>query len=788
MLHRFALLVSLIALALPARSANPFRQLYDLNDLPLMKAGVRTYQVSSHDPTGGNGDAGHFVRIAGNVKVLADLKGPGIVRRIWSANPSGRLKIVVDGVTAVNAQFQDLFLDRVPAFRPPIAGKSSGGWYSYVPITFLKSCLITATDADFFYYQVTWQSVPDPGTLVPFTGTVSATDELAYASALAAWSRLGEERVEPGTVALPRRTITLPPGGRWAQPIHGPGTITSLRFAFNRDTAFATLRQTVLRITFDGSQPSVEAPIGDFFGVGFDGVRWKSLPLGVDERGGYCYFRMPFLRNARIEIENQSRSPFNAVFAGSARPGVPKAAWGYFHANYHSAINVAGRDYLFGKLRGKGHVVGVTESMRGNGSQWFLEGDEKIYVDGGKEPDIYGTGTEDFYNCGWYFDEGLVEVATHGLSHKTDNEIGAWRFEIPDAIPFRRALDFHIEHGGTDDVPGSEYSSVIYWYGAQGAHDVTGPLPRGSALLPRQYLAPIAGAIQATDAVWVASAGGTVRKQPWNELGAYRGAGRVQLKGKAGSEAAFGMEVRFADDYDVDLYLSGTGTGTKATAIVDGVPSGQPVQDVAGTLPVRKVSIGPLHLVEGKHAFGVRILSGTSIALAAVRVNPRSPLVHDYAVLGPFPVPKGGGNANPMAPDGRTPDLNHGYLLGDKTLKWTVLRTPTGVLDLAATLSPNENVVAYVSFAVYSPSAQILPLMVGSDDGVEVWVNGKSVLVHHVTRGFKLDEDRISAPLKVGWNTVLMKVDQGSGDWMVSARLPDTGGVLRFAPFAPAPG
>ncbi len=33
----------------------------------------------------------------------------------------------------------------------------------------------------------------------------------------------------------------------------------------------------------------------------------------------------------------------------------------------------------------------------------FLEGDERVFVDGQESPHIYGTGTEDFYESGWYF-------------------------------------------------------------------------------------------------------------------------------------------------------------------------------------------------------------------------------------------------------------------------------------------------------------------------------------------------------------------------------------------------
>ena len=66
----------------------------------------------------------------------------------------------------------------------------------------------------------------------------------------------------------------------------------------------------VLRAWWDGeATPSVEAPLGDFFGVGF-GLRrnFASLPLQMspqDGRGMNCWFPMPFADGARFEIENQ---------------------------------------------------------------------------------------------------------------------------------------------------------------------------------------------------------------------------------------------------------------------------------------------------------------------------------------------------------------------------------------------------------------------------------------------------------------------------------------------------
>jgi hypothetical protein len=70
------------------------------------------------------------------------------------------------------------------------------------------------------------------------------------------------------------------------------------------------LRQTVLRMFWDGeAHPSVEAPVGDFFGIGF-GLRrnFVSLPLQMspqDGRGFNCWFPMPFATSARFEVENQ---------------------------------------------------------------------------------------------------------------------------------------------------------------------------------------------------------------------------------------------------------------------------------------------------------------------------------------------------------------------------------------------------------------------------------------------------------------------------------------------------
>jgi hypothetical protein len=788
---RFLALLLLTASATPgARAASPFRPLFDLDALPILDTDVTTLQVASTDPTGGNGDAGHFVRVDGRTKVLADLNGPGVVRRIWSANPSGRLRVFIDGSDepAVDAPFADVLEGKVPGFRPPVAGRTSGGWTSYVPIPFQRSCLITVTDGGWFYYQISWQRLPVDSVVPSFTGEWTGEDRVAYDEAVAAWSALGRNPA-PRTraVALPSRGINLPPKGRWVQPIVGPGTVTEIRFRFGKTAVFSALRQTLLRIWFDDEKtPSVEAPLGDFFGAGFDGVKYKSLAMGFEDNNAWCYFRMPFRKRARIELENTGSRPVTAMFSGAASPSLPRGKWGYFHATWARSINSPGQDYRFARLSGAGKIVGVTHSMRGTGSQWFLEGDERVFRDGDTIADILGTGTEDFYNCGWYFNTGPVSAATHGCGYKTPNEIMAYRFLYPDPYVFSTGIDFRIEHGGGNDAPGTEYSSVTYWYGAAGAKSLMPRPETGASLLPKPYVPPVPNAIEAEAAKWRVEGGGSIKTQLWQSISPYRGGGRALLLGSAGAEATTDVTVRFTDNYDIELFLSGANTGSVARLLVDGQPVGEAIRDGTGPLPVRKVGVGPVFLAEGEHTIGLLLESGAKIGLDAFRLSARTPLVRDFVVVGPFPVnPREGVNTS-LPPDGKAPSLRAMFpVQGGRLVGWAVMQAPNGYLDLGSALRPNENVVAYAGFAVYSPESTGADLLVGSDDGVKVYVNGKAVFTNRVDRGYVADQDKVPIELKSGWNSIVIKVDQSGADWSLSARIPNPEGRFRFAALPP---
>jgi hypothetical protein len=93
--------------------------------------------------------------------------------------------------------------------------------------------------------------------------------------------------------------------------------------------------------------------------------------------------------------------------------------------------------------------------------------------------------------------------------------------------------------------------------------------------------------------------------------------------------------------------------------------------------------------------------------------------------------------------------------------------------------------VAYAGFAVYSPESTGADLLIGSDDGVKVYVNGKAVFTNRVDRGYVADQDKVPIELKSGWNSIVIKVDQSGADWSLSARIPNPEGRFRFAALPP---
>ncbi len=250
----------------------------------------------------------------------------------------------------------------------------------------------------------------------------------------------------------------------------------------------------VIRMYWDGNDfPSVEAPIGPFFGQGWDeNYNFTSLPLVVAPAKGKAlvsYFAMPFESGARIEIENQSEVGISAFYFYIDYVEVENfdkdmgrfCAW-YNHEltdalpegeNEWSTLgktknNTSTEDnYLFLDVEGKGHYVGVNYYINTPTTLWYGEGDDMFYIDGSKTPVLHGTGTEDYFNTSWspyekfdhpYFGAARVNdnIGWMGRTH-------VYRFHITDPVYFDKHLKFTIEHGHNNCLT-LDLASVAYWY------------------------------------------------------------------------------------------------------------------------------------------------------------------------------------------------------------------------------------------------------------------------------------------------------------------------------------
>jgi hypothetical protein len=249
------------------------------------------------------------------------------------------------------------------------------------------------------------------------------------------------------------------------------GTRTFYYYTFPTGPFREILQNTRLVITWDDdTTPAVDAPLGLFFGPGTGPALVHALPFGIDTDRLYCYWPMPYATAARVQIVNESTQDIDPLqFEMRYTPAAAMPSdYGYFHALHRTeAPTTAGLDYTILDEKGTGHFVGVVSMMHSdNGSRGYLEGDERIYVDGNLTPALYGTGTEDFFNGGWYFNRGPFTLQVNGNPvHETtsgDTTV-AYRLYLSDAIPFNNSIHVGIEHGAVDDFL-NDITSVAFYY------------------------------------------------------------------------------------------------------------------------------------------------------------------------------------------------------------------------------------------------------------------------------------------------------------------------------------
>jgi hypothetical protein len=303
----------------------------------------------------------------------------------------------------------------------------------------------------------------------------------------------------------------IPAGGTLVvADLKGPGVITHIWNTIAHHAPFYS-RLMTLRIYWDGEQhPSVECPIGDFFGIGHGLDRsFTSLPIRVtsDGRGRNCYWPMPFRKSARIIVANESNKRCDAFYFyvdWQQHRSLPKDT-AYFHAMYRQEFPcVMGRNYLIADIQGRGHYVGTIQSVHMMSAGWYGEGDDFFFIDGEAEPRLRGTGTEDYFCDGWGFrqQDGPFYGTPLWEGYQAGNRGTAYRFHIPDPIPFKKSLRVEIEHKGSQEFPDGKtdgfierddlMSSVAFWYQTE-PHKPWPGLPAGPDRLAERVELLVAG-------------------------------------------------------------------------------------------------------------------------------------------------------------------------------------------------------------------------------------------------------------------------------------------------------
>ena len=298
----------------------------------------------------------------------------------------------------------------------------------------------------------------------------------------------------------------------------GAGVVTHLWFTINSKDHMH-LKNLVLRAWWDGeSSPSVEVPIGDFFGLGLgEYYTYQSALLAVAPvKALNAYFQMPFATAARITVTNEGTvRTDNLYFAIDyvTLPSLP-GDLGRFHAQYRQAAPCKGwtdnwrnnwdqpvgdrknldgaENYVFLEAAGKGHFIGVTHAVEQNQEGWFGEGDDMIFIDGDPVPTINGTGTEDYYNGAWDFNGEPFGFMHNGAPYIVDAErIGGryclYRWHIESPLAFERSIRVTMEHGHANHRSDNFYSTA-YWYQAE-PHAAFPALPAPADRAPRIYAA-----------------------------------------------------------------------------------------------------------------------------------------------------------------------------------------------------------------------------------------------------------------------------------------------------------
>lgn len=423
--------------------------------------------------------------------VLVDERGAGALVRTWMTTGDGfsadfpkglRLRVRLDGhsVPYIDADVSDWFAGDVPPFLWPMSAdrhRAAGAGFSYVPIVFNRGMTISLAGPD---------AVIDQGRIWYQFNVHRVAADAGGPSGIPAGTALLQEFMSTPVGQYPWPGLPVWQSGSRALKegaaldlldMAHADTILGLRLRVSSPEHWQSVR---LGLQFDDGAIATH-PLSTWFGLGDQpDLPWRSLLLGRDAEGfAYLYWPMPFHQRARVRLERAIGSGDVSVDYAFALAGqAPPADAMRFGLGVRDECQPSGRqhdDLTLLHLTGRGRWLGQVSLQRNalSDNANYLEGDERIYVDGSAHPAWHGTGNEDFYNAGFYFDQGgyghalslpLSGALWHQMLAGSPVASRMYRLLLGDAIPFRSRLLVRLERGAYGDQAMCARTAAFYYH------------------------------------------------------------------------------------------------------------------------------------------------------------------------------------------------------------------------------------------------------------------------------------------------------------------------------------
>lgn len=662
-----ALALVAVAFSGPAPEVNVSTLLPEMTDLArLARRATPAYtmaQASSYDRKSkapgddtwfANADYGQYDRTEQHGErteyVMADLKGPGAVLRIWSANPTGTIRFYFDGDASprFSAKMADLLTGKVEGLGEPFAYMASRGCNLYFPFPYAKSLVITADDSEGgakrLYYQVGYRTYTDPVTVATF----APADIRASAAQM---ERIGQQLLDPSKLPAVAGTETAkadwtlgPQTTEVLDMPEGPGEVVSLTIRLKTRAALGApwtdpsqphnvLRNLLLNIQAD-DEDTVSTPLGDFFGAAPGIVPYNSLPFQVSADGTMtCRWVMPYKTDMIVVLSNIGTVAADVSVEAKARKAPFQPGTYYFRARW-GGENVSTRphhDMTLLDATGEGAWIGSMLHVANPVPEWWGEGDEKVFVDGEAFPSTFGTGTEDYYGYAWSSNQPF-QRPYHGQprsdvpGNRGHSVVNRWH--VFDPIPFRKTLKFDIENWHWAETQ-TGFLHTAYWYSAPGG---SGPGSIQHNLLPVEEFVPptpVKGAIEGESLTIESKSGGDTEAQE----GFWQISGGKQLWWKAvsvGDVLTLRVPVPKAGKYEVVGHFCMARDYGIHQLSINGKDAGEPIDFFSSGLKWEKKSLGVFDLPAGTATLRVKCTGERAGAI------PQRMFGLDYLLLNPL--------------------------------------------------------------------------------------------------------------------------------------------------------